>query len=195
MQAKSIRLSSLIAGVLGMTGCVTTLHGAPASWLDTEHPAAWNEPGREIPAAPDIEANDDPRCRELVRPPQLDEDRRVHARGWDLIGSFEGGWDVVIVRGAAAYDGMCRPLQYQAFVFVRGVFAGTLSPVPMDSRIDGALGTLSLQSGTELIAEYVRYEESDPMCCPSRRTTVFFEISKDPPLVRPATASTSSTQN
>jgi hypothetical protein len=43
-------------------------------------------------------------------------------------------------RGTAGYDGMCRPRQYQDFVFVGSVFAGTLSPQPMDSRTDGALG-------------------------------------------------------
>lgn len=85
---------------------------------------------------------------------------------------------------------MCRPLQYQSFVFVDGEFAGTLSPEPMDSRTDGALGHITLHSGTQLTAEYSRYEESDPLCCPSRRTVVTFEIATDPVTVRPASATT-----
>jgi Type III secretion system lipoprotein chaperone (YscW) len=37
---------------------------------------------------------------------------------------------------------------------VRGAFAGTLSPQPMDSRADGALTRVSLQSQNRLAAEY-----------------------------------------
>lgn len=38
---------------------------------------------------------------------------------------------------------MCRPRQSQDFLFVRGMFAGTLSPQPMDSRTDGVLTSLA----------------------------------------------------
>lgn len=101
------------------------------------------------------------------------------------------GWQTVVIRGTAGYDGMCRPVQYQAFVFVRGVFVGTLSPEPMDSRTDGALTRVALRNSELLSAEYVRYAAEDPLCCPSRTTTVAFEIG-DGPVVRPASASTSS---
>ena len=77
------------------------------------------------------------------------------------------------------------------FVFVRGIFAGTLAPRPMDSRTDGALGRVSLQSPTRLTAEYARYEKSDALCCPSRTTRVTFDIAQDPPVVRAGSASTS----
>ena len=87
-------------------------------------------------------------------------------------------------------DGMCRPLQYQDFVFVGGVFAGTLAPAPMDTRTDGAINRVSLTSATQLTAEYARYGKSDALCCPSRTTRVNFDIAADPPAVRAASAAT-----
>jgi hypothetical protein len=43
-------------------------------WLDQPTPASWNTPGLPIPAAPRIEGAVDPRCGDLARPPQLEED-------------------------------------------------------------------------------------------------------------------------
>jgi heat shock protein HslJ len=162
-----------------------------ASWLDEAKPMAWNKPGATIPAAPKIEGAIDRRCREAARPPQLDEDTRVREQGWDLVGPYQGGWQTVVIRGTAGYDGMCRPRQYQDFVFVRGAFAGTLSPQPMDSRTDGALARVSLQSATSVTAKYTRYSATDALCCPSKSTTVMFAIASDPPIVRPSSTSTS----
>ena len=163
-----------------------------ASWLDASKPASWNEPAPSIPGAPPVQGNIDPRCRELARPTELEEDRRVRDQGWHLDGAYQGGWEIVVIRGAASYDGMCRPLQFQALVFVRGVFAGTLSREPMDSRTDGALSRVTIQSGNQLTAEYLRYTAEDPLCCASRTTHVVFEVASDGPVVRPVSASTSS---
>jgi hypothetical protein len=139
-----------------------------------------------------MEGMADPRCRAQARPPQLEEDVRVRDRGWDLIGAYQGGWQILVVRGTAGYDGMCRPRQYQDFVFVRGVFAGTLSPHAMDSRTDGALGRVFVQGSSRLTGEYARYAATDPLCCPSRTTAVVFEIAATgAPAVRPVSTSTS----
>src|SRR5262249_44326931 len=132
-------------------------------------------------------------CRDQARPPQVDEDRRVAARGWDLVGAYQRGWQVLVVRGTASYDGMCRPLQYQDFVFARGVFAGPLSPRPMNRRTDGALTRVTLQSERQLTAEFARYNRSDALCCPSRTSRVVFEITQRWPVVRPVSVSTSRT--
>jgi len=59
--------------------------------------------------------------------------------------------------GESAFDGMCRPLGYQFFVFSGGRFAGTLSPHPMDSRTDGAAQIPPLVSARELAAAFSRY--------------------------------------
>jgi hypothetical protein len=168
--------------------------GKVASWLDEAKPVAWNRPGLAVPAAPKLQGAVDPRCRELARPPQSEEDRQVRDQGWDLVGAYQGGWQILVVRATAGYDGMCRPRQYQAFVFVRGMFTGTLSPSPMESRSDGALGQVFLQSSSRLTAEYARYSPTDPLCCPSRTTSVEFDIANDAAVLRPVSASTSPRQ-
>jgi hypothetical protein len=91
-----------------------------------------------------------------------------------------------ILNGQGAADGMCRPAQYQTFVFVGGVFAGTLSPGLMISRDDGALVQASVVSDTQILAEYVRYTREDALCCPSARSIATFEIAQvgDAPVVR-----------
>jgi hypothetical protein len=187
MYRVSTRVAIAVLTVLVMTAMARPPRGP---WLDKEKPASWNSAGAPIPSAPKTNGDIDPRCRALARPPQLDADRQVRERGWVLVGAFQGGWDMLVILGAANYDGMCRPLQYQGFVFVKGVFAGTLSPVPMDSRSDGALGQITLQGTTQLIAEYSRYAESDPLCCPSRRSIVTFEIAGSPAAIRPVSIST-----
>src|SRR5688572_21511980 len=160
------------------------------SWMDASTPASWNSRGVSIPVAPKVEGTIDSRCKEQARPAQLPEDKRGQDQGWDLVGAFQGGWEILVIRGTASYDGMCRPRRYQDFVFVRGGFAGTLSPQPMDSRTDGALGRVSLQSNGRVTAEYDRYAESDPLCCPSRTTAVVFDVASDGPVVRPMSATT-----
>lgn len=160
------------------------------SWLDQAKPASWNTRAAAIPAASEMQGTTDPRCRGAARPPQLDEDTRVREQGWDLVGAYQGGWEILVIRATAGYDGMCRPRRYQDFVFVRGVFAGTLSPQPMDSRTDGALQGVSLQGATRLTAEYARYAATDALCCPSRTTRVVFDITADG-VLQPGSTSTS----
>lgn len=191
MTSRLVRITSL---TLAFAACHPGLGRSQtevASWLDEPTPASWNKPGLPIPAAPRIQGNVDPRCRGLARPPELAEDKRLRDQGWDLVGAYQGGWQVLVIRGTASYDGMCRPRQYQDFVFARGVFAGTLSPQVMDSRTDGALGRVYLQSDSRLTAEYARYAAMDPLCRPSRTTSVVFDIANDAPVLRPISAATS----
>jgi hypothetical protein len=170
---------------------------APAAWLDAEKPVSWNQRGGVVPAAPHVQGNDDPRCREGERPAETPEDRALTANGWRLFHDYQGGWRITVVWALSSYDGMCRPWSYQAFVFVRGVFAGTLSPRPMDARTDASLFSVQLLSrlaGPDpLVATFQRYAESDPLCCPSRRTVVRYRIdsSGTAPLLIPVSASTS----
>jgi len=192
MTSRLVRATSLTIAIMACQSENGRSQVKLASWLDEPKPASWNKPGLPIPAAPRIQGNVDPRCRDLARPPQLEEDNRLRDQGWDLVGAYQGGWQILVIRGTASYDGMCRPRQYQDFVFVRGVFAGTLSPQAMDSRTDGALGRVSLQSNNRLTAEYERYFATDPLCCPSRKTSVVFDIANDASVLRPVSASTSS---
>jgi len=72
---------------------------------------------------------------------------------------------------------MCRPSGYNVFVFVGGRYAGTLSPEPMTSRLDGASGDVRLAL-PQVVVEFARYTEKDPLCCPSLRSTVSFRIDR-----------------
>jgi heat shock protein HslJ len=163
----------------------------PESWLDESKPASWNAPGAAIPSAPKMEEPVDPRCLSHTRAPESEADKRLADLGWDLIGGYQGGWGILVIQGAAGYDGMCRPRAYQDFVFLGGAFAGTLSPRTMDARADGALNRVTLQEGRRLVAEYARYTAADALCCPSRTTSVVFEIGSDQAVVRPVSLSTS----
>lgn len=184
--------AAITLGLAGSLGWLPEGARAQGGWLDESAPASWNEPGMGIPVAPARETGS-ARCRQSARPPQSAEERAVVDRGWDLVGAPHEGSGMVVLMGTANYDGMCRWWEYQAFVFVDGVFAGTLSPQPMDSRTDGALNGVSVQANDRLTAQYERYTDADPLCCPTRTTTVEFEIEtmQGGPVARPVTASTS----
>lgn len=166
--------------------------GSPAAaqdalWLDAPL-ASWNEAGMAVPQAAAIDGNTDPRCTQRDRPPETEEDGTLVTAGWRLLGSYERGWGVTVVAAFSASDGMCRPLGYQWFVFVDGVFAGTIAPRPMDSRTDGAGNDVNLWFVDQLAAEFVRYTENDPLCCPSGGTvTVEYRIDQtvDGPVLVP----------
>jgi hypothetical protein len=189
--ARALALSVLVLG----SGAPAGSQAPAISWLDAAHVESWNRPGMPIPSALQGQKNPDPRCREFVRAPASEDDRQVRAHGWDLVGPTSESEQVRVIVGTSNYDGMCRPWQYQEFVFVRGIFAGTLSPVPMDSRTDGALGRITIQNDGRVQAEYSRYGAADPLCCPSRITTVVFEIETEPPVLKPVSTSTVSTRS
>lgn len=154
---------------------------AEGSWLDEPlGDNSWNQPLMDIPLAPaTAQVILNPACPGAVnRPAESDADAAIQGAGWTVYGSYTGGWGVVIVKGLATYDGMCRPMAYQEFVFVDGTFAGTLSPTPMDSRTDGAGDLTGLQNGDMLTARFERYAPSDPLCCPSSTQAVRYRIDR-----------------
>src|SRR5262245_57838462 len=152
MRSASARVTASLIAMLTCLPAIGRSQGV-TDWLDDPKPASWNTVAVGIPAAPKTQDAVDARCRTAARPAQLPEDKLVRSRGWDLVGAYQGGWQILVIRGTAGYDGMCRPRQFQDFVFVRGVFAGTLSPQPMDSRADGAIARVSLQGANRLTAE------------------------------------------
>jgi hypothetical protein len=156
------------------------------TWLDGDL-ASWNTPGMAIPSAPTVDGNTDPRCAERERPAETAEDDALIAEGWHLFLPYQRGWGVTLISGLASYDGMCRPLGYQSFVFVDGVFAGTVSPEPMDSRTTGAASDVNLWYVDQASAEYLRYAPDDPLCCPSSTDSVNFTIEDTPdgPVLNP----------
>jgi hypothetical protein len=156
------------------------------TWLDGDL-ASWNTPGMAIPTAPTVDGNPDPQCVERERPAETEEDDALIADGWRLFLPYQRGWGVTLVSGLAGYDGMCRPLGYQSFVFVDGVFAGTVSPEPMDSRTTGAATDVNLWYADQVSAEYLRYAPDDPLCCASGTDSVQFTIEDTPdgPVLNP----------
>ena len=172
-------------GTAGLLALAAAIAMAPlparAGWLDEAAPAGWNQAGAGVPRAPAEEGNDDPRCRRAERPPETPADRAVARAGWKLFREYQAGWGAKVVWGVVTYDGMCRPMAYQAFVFVGDAFAGTLSPSPMRSRTDGALTAVTLVASTAgrgdaVVATFARYADADPLCCPSRTTHVRYRV-------------------
>lgn len=204
-------------------------------WLDKKA-SNWNQPGAAIPRSPapkqpsaaptnnwwtNTDAPSGPsimtssadeasyfeRCKALLRPATLPQDSLVEQAGWALFGQAHIFGKLTVVMGMAAVDGMCRPMQYQAFVFVDDRFAGTLSPTPMNSRTDGALNTIDFvqapeaadqDSAASLMVPYAtfrRYQESDALCCPSATSELTYLIKEDDhhPLVVPQLPAQTST--
>ncbi len=163
--------------VLGVTWAPDA---APAGgdWLDRPTLAEWNKAGAEIPRAPRFDP--DPflarQCAGQARAPVSNGDRAVVAAGWKLIGASQSFGGTEVVLGRSGVDGMCRPLGFQAFVFVGGRFAGTLAPRPVDSRSDGMAQVPQMWSADGIVVPFSRYASTDPLCCPSRVSTVQYRI-------------------
>jgi hypothetical protein len=117
------------------------------------------------------------------------------AAGWSLVGPLQVFGDTSVVTATSGFDGMCRWWGYQVFVFSSGRFAGTLSPQPMNSRTDGAAVQVHLYRAASISAEFARYTDKDPWCCPSRTSVVSYRLEHTPegPAVVPATVSTAAT--
>jgi hypothetical protein len=156
---------------------------ADGGWLDAA-PTGWNQANAPIPTAPPLRQSQ-VRCQNQERAATETAETQLRAQGWRL----ESYWpaaeqgNLTLVTALADYDGMCRPLEFNVFAFVDGGYAGTLSPVLMDSRTDGVLAFVpgganpSAASPSQLKASFLRYAPTDPLCCPSRpATTVTYQI-------------------
>ena len=149
---------------------------AQTSWLDRPLNNNWNNGNSVVPQAPRTLAPIDGRCRDQIRNPESLSDRAVTRAGWSLFGASQTYGAVTVVNAMASVDGMCRPTQYNTFVFVNNQFAGTLSPTPMDSRTDGSLREANLNSPTSITAEFNRYTSNDALCCPSQTSAVSYIV-------------------
>ena len=144
-------------------------------WLDSSD--NWNKPGTTIPQAPKTtDGNNLSYCQRSIRKASLPEDKQVIAAGWTLTGAVQLYEDTTVIQAMTDADGMCRPLNFQVFVFKEGQFAGTLSPIPMDSRTDGSLGRYQLYQSGQIDAIFSRYSPRDALCCASRTSRVFFQL-------------------
>jgi hypothetical protein len=179
--------------VIFLVGAAHTLFAAEEkSWM--EPPLVnWNRTADRVPQPPPF--SDDTnlsRCQDTIRPPETLPDQALVGAGWTLFGPLQIFGGTTLITAMRAADGMCRPLQYQAFVFVEGKLAGTLSPVLMNSRTDGSITAFRLLRNDSLEATVARYSTSDPLCCPSATATVQYRIeaTTSGPLVIPVDATT-----
>jgi len=163
---------------------------ADGSWLDAPL-QNWNTPGATAPQAPPVDPGLNADCAGTARPAETHEDAAVSDAGWALVGTYQGAYGMKVVLGTSSWDGMCRPFRYPAFVFVNGTFAGTLSPEPMAARADGSLIRSSI-SRDSLSADFSRYADTDPLCCPSGTSYVNYSVQtvNGYPVVVPSNAST-----
>jgi hypothetical protein len=192
-------LGAVLAAIVALTiagGTGSGVARADGAWLDQQPVQNWNQPGMAIPHAPVAAAGEGdirqgelpPGCAATIRQPQTDEDAAVAARGWSLVGAFQGGYGSMIVIGTSSFDGMCRPVGFQEFVFFHQTFIGTISPQLMDSRTDGVVQNVNISpsfSGMtpavpSLTASFSRYTADDALCCPSAVSTVNYTIQRTP---------------
>lgn len=155
---------------------------AQDSWLDRPL-ENWNRQSGSLPQLPKPSSDQDQseirRCRREVRKPVTAAEKALVRRGWMLFGPVRSYQRTRVVTALSGFDGMCRPVGFQAFVYWGGRYAGTLSPESMNSRTDGSLTDIRLPRGTSISVDFVRYKESDPLCCPSRVSTVLYTLRPD----------------
>ncbi len=151
-------------------------------WLDRPL-TNWNSPGAELPKAPAAAGSRDDllkRCGLMPKRSTAAERALADAR-WIPFLLFDRELiqdDIEILGGMTGADGMCRPAQYNAFVFVGGRFAGTLSPQLMTSQRDGSAVAIRIVPTETITVDFARYRVEDPACCPSSHLIVRFRIDR-----------------
>lgn len=152
---------------------------AQSVWLDLKPLPSWNERKRTILQTGKISSEELKRCAVVVRQPTLPPDFQLTKMGWTLVGAAHVFGKTTVVTTAEAFDGMCRPLKFENYVFVGNRVAGTLSPGQMDSRTDGYLTDIKMPTEKNITAEFARYRASDALCCPYKFESVTYTIKPD----------------
>lgn len=166
---------SLLLNLTALPLKVAAQDSPTGAWLEEE--TNWNEAGAEIPQAPTYDdENNLVNCEQSFRQATLPEDELVEAAGWTLTGSAQVFNGTTLITGMGNADGMCRPLDYQIFVFSEGEFAGTLSPVLMDSRTDGSVFNVELYGDDTVSTHFNRYNPNDALCCASGESRLFYNL-------------------
>jgi hypothetical protein len=167
------RDATILLAAIALSPALWTASG---DWLDSPL-TVWNKAGQALPTAPEVSRNEiPPICEKVGKSPVIPPEKAVADAGWRLFATSQDNHGVVVVGGAATMDGMCRPDYYQEFVFVNGKFVGTISPVLMYARSDGAAIKSTFPNRGRLRIDFARYTEKDPLCCPSRISEVTYKI-------------------
>jgi hypothetical protein len=151
----------------------------PGSWLDSVR--EWQFSAAELRRGQS--QNPNPQCDTASREPQGAAERLLVGEGWKLAAASVSRRDraslIEVVQGFRQYDGMCRPLNFQAFVFINDRPIGTLSPRLMNSREDGAMNRVSISDSGEITANFLRYRATDALCCPSRESLAVYSVMQE----------------
>jgi hypothetical protein len=167
-----------IALTVLLAGSAAPVLAQSGTWLDRDL-AGWNTTGAGVPAGASGLQRDAVRKRCFANVTSSPAVAAVAAAGWlpflhqDL--ELKRG-RIEVVAGTTDATAACEPLDFNLFVFVDGRFAGTLSPAPMTTNKDGAVGAVRITGDSSLTAEFVRYAPDDPECCPSRRIRVSYQV-------------------
>ncbi|MEO6863556.1 MAG: LppP/LprE family lipoprotein [Microcoleus sp.] len=194
MKASTLFLIGLALAPIAIP--TTALSQPDSSWLEKKPLTNWNKPGAAVPKAPENTSSHEIGCQQQIRSASTPEERAVKAAGWTLYstrGETKSSSGLWLVKGQTGFDGMCRPIGYQEFLFVNGVFAGTTSPISMNARADGSLFQTNIESSSQLTAQFARYATQDALCCPSRTSMVTYRIdfnSNKKPLLVPVDVTT-----
>ncbi len=170
-------LSWLVVNPLGQVSTLLAQNEPSGTWLDGN--TNWNISEASIPQAPQQDGNNLSNCQHTLRTAALPEDKLVEAAGWTLTDSAQIYGATTLITGMANADGMCRPFVYQVFVFTKGKFSGTLSPIPMNSRTDGSMFKLNLYREGMIDASFNRYSPDDAQCCASRESRLFYRVEEE----------------
>ena len=151
---------------------------APASWLDAPL-RPWGDGRPGIPAVDDVPWAGRDAC--LGQVPEGPEAVQLRSAGWRVFRFSDRAitrGDVTVLTGLSALASDCAPAAFQAFVFVGGAFAGTLSPTLMAAGKDGVAGMVRVLPDQTITAEFARYAAGDTECCPSGRVRVTYRLDR-----------------
>ena len=153
-----------------------------AGWLDRPM-AGWNQPTTNVPASritADAEATLERRCGapQSASARSVDAIRKARWVPFLHLDQTIASNDIEVIGGMTGATPGCEPLYFNLFVFVGGVFAGTVSPAMMAPSRDGTAGAVRITGADTLTVEFARYMPGDAECCPSSRVRVSYKIDK-----------------
>lgn len=179
MFQKFIKIKFIFAVFLAILPFSFNALAQTSQWLDMKPLPNWNSRKRVILETKKISNAELKRCSTSVRQPTLSQDFLLTKMNWTLTGAAQVFGNTAIITTAEGFDGMCRPLKYETYVFIGNKLAGALTPAPVNSREDGSLSSVNLYSETEFTAEFARYRNSDALCCPSKIERVLYRVDPD----------------
>lgn len=179
MFQKFIKVKFIIAVCMAILPLSFNAFAQTSQWLDMKPLPSWNSRKRVILETKKISKAELKRCSVAVRQPSLPQDFLLTKMNWTLTGAAQVFGNTAIITTAEGFDGMCRPLKSETYVFVGNKLAGGLTPGPEDSRTDGSVINVNLYSESDLSAEFARYKTSDALCCPYKTERIVYKVKPD----------------